>query len=151
MTNNLIEYNEHRNRRWTLEMDWDIGFSVFSKRSIICSKHVGPIWRWKVQHKHDHHTCLYKVCHEYLVDIKETHTLSMFYKMYSQCIVDLQTRYLCTIIQHSNVITSAVSKRIARVVKLPWIFPGASLKVNGAPGNIQGSLAALHRMDGNKK
>ena len=25
-------------------------------------------------------------------------------------------------------------------MKLPWIFPGAPLKVNGAPGNIQGNL-----------
>ena len=24
-------------------------------------------------------------------------------------------------------------------VKLPWIFPGAPLKINGAPGNIQGN------------
>ena len=28
-------------------------------------------------------------------------------------------------------------------VKLPWIFPGAPLKINGAPGNIQGNLTAL--------
>ena len=25
-------------------------------------------------------------------------------------------------------------------VKLPWIFPGAPLNFNGAPGNIQGNL-----------
>ena len=29
-------------------------------------------------------------------------------------------------------------------VKLPWIFPGAPLKINGAPGNIQGNLTAMH-------
>ena len=28
-----------------------------------------------------------------------------------------------------------------RTVKLPWIFLGAPLTFNGAPGNIQGSLA----------
>ena len=28
---------------------------------------------------------------------------------------------------------------------LPWIFPGAPLKVNGAPGNIQGNWTALSR------
>ena len=27
--------------------------------------------------------------------------------------------------------------------RLPWIFPGAPLKFNGAPGNIQGNLTAL--------
>ena len=27
--------------------------------------------------------------------------------------------------------------------RLPWIFPGASFKVNGPPGNIQGNLRAL--------
>ena len=27
-----------------------------------------------------------------------------------------------------------------RAVKLPWIFPGAQLTFNGAPGNIQGNL-----------
>ena len=27
--------------------------------------------------------------------------------------------------------------------RLPWIFPGAPLKVNGAPGNIQGNLTTL--------
>ena len=30
-----------------------------------------------------------------------------------------------------------------RAVKLPWIFPGAPMKVNGAPWNIQGNLTAL--------
>ena len=29
---------------------------------------------------------------------------------------------------------------LSRVVKLPWIFPGAPLKFNGAPGNIQGNI-----------
>ena len=29
---------------------------------------------------------------------------------------------------------------IIRAGKLPWIFPGALLEVNGAPGNIQGNL-----------
>ena len=29
-------------------------------------------------------------------------------------------------------------------VKLPWIFPGAPLKFNGAPGKIQGNLTAMH-------
>ena len=29
---------------------------------------------------------------------------------------------------------------IYRAVKLPWIFPGAPLTFNGAPGNIQGNL-----------
>ena len=28
-------------------------------------------------------------------------------------------------------------------VKLPWIFPGTPLKVNGAPGNIQGNLTGI--------
>ena len=28
-------------------------------------------------------------------------------------------------------------------VKLPWIFPGASLTFNGAPGNIQGNLTGM--------
>ena len=28
-------------------------------------------------------------------------------------------------------------------VKLPWIFPGAPLKINGAPGNIQGNLTGM--------
>ena len=27
--------------------------------------------------------------------------------------------------------------------KLPWIFPGAPLHFNGAPGNIQGNLTAM--------
>ena len=33
-------------------------------------------------------------------------------------------------------------------VKSPWIFPGASLKVNisGAPGNIQGNLTGMHHL-----
>ena len=30
-----------------------------------------------------------------------------------------------------------------RDVKLPWIFPGTPLKINGTPGNIQGKLSAL--------
>ena len=30
-----------------------------------------------------------------------------------------------------------------RAVQLPWIFPGAPLKINGTPGNIQGNLTAL--------
>ena len=28
-------------------------------------------------------------------------------------------------------------------VKLPWIFPGAPLKVNGVPGNIQGNVTGM--------
>ena len=28
-------------------------------------------------------------------------------------------------------------------VKLPWIFPGAPLKINGAPKNIQGNLTGI--------
>ena len=32
---------------------------------------------------------------------------------------------------------------ILRAVKLPWIFPGAPMKVNGAPWNIQDNLTAL--------
>ena len=28
-------------------------------------------------------------------------------------------------------------------VKLPWIFPGAPLKINGASGNIQGNLTSI--------
>ena len=38
-----------------------------------------------------------------------------------------------------------------RTVKIPWIFPGAPLILNGAPGNIQGNLitgvdaAAIYR------
>ena len=27
--------------------------------------------------------------------------------------------------------------------RLPWIFPGAPLKINGAPGNIQGNLTGM--------
>ena len=27
--------------------------------------------------------------------------------------------------------------------KLPWIFPGAQLKLNGSPGNIQGNLTGM--------
>ena len=30
------------------------------------------------------------------------------------------------------------------MVKLPWIFMGAPLNVNGAPGNIQGNLTGIH-------
>ena len=30
-----------------------------------------------------------------------------------------------------------------RAVKLPWIFPGAPLSFNGAPGNIQGNSTTL--------
>ena len=30
---------------------------------------------------------------------------------------------------------------------LPWIFPGTPLKLNSAPGNIQGNLTALHDAD----
>ena len=30
-----------------------------------------------------------------------------------------------------------------RAVRLPWIFPGALLTVNGAWGDIRGSLTAL--------
>ena len=35
-------------------------------------------------------------------------------------------------------------KKCAQLSKLPWIFPGALLAFNGAPGNIQGNLAALN-------
>ena len=28
--------------------------------------------------------------------------------------------------------------------KLPWIFPGARLKINGASGNGQGNLTGMH-------
>ena len=30
------------------------------------------------------------------------------------------------------------------LVQLPWIFPGAPLKINGAPGNIQGNLTGMN-------
>ena len=33
-----------------------------------------------------------------------------------------------------------------RFAKLPWIFPGAPLKINGALGNIPGNLRALYNM-----
>ena len=33
-------------------------------------------------------------------------------------------------------------------VKLPWLFPGAPLIFNGAPGNIQGNLTGMHHMLG---
>ena len=34
-------------------------------------------------------------------------------------------------------------------VKLPWIFPGAPLKVNEAPGNIQGNLTGTKHLHQN--
>ena len=33
---------------------------------------------------------------------------------------------------------------ICKSVKLPWIFPRAPLKINGAPGNIQGNLTGMY-------
>ena len=32
-------------------------------------------------------------------------------------------------------------------IKLPWIFPGAPLIFNGAPGNIQGKLTGMSRIN----
>ena len=32
---------------------------------------------------------------------------------------------------------------ITYLSKLPWIFPGAPLEINGAPGNIQGNLTGM--------
>ena len=32
-------------------------------------------------------------------------------------------------------------------VKLPWIFPGAPLNLNGAPGNIQGNLTGIWKFN----
>ena len=38
---------------------------------------------------------------------------------------------------------------ISQPVKLPWIFPGAPLNFNGAPGNIQGNLTGRDILYGN--
>ena len=44
----------------------------------------------------------------------------------------------------ANIINSASRSEVSRIpVKLPWIFPAAPLKINGAPGNIQGNLTAM--------
>ena len=31
------------------------------------------------------------------------------------------------------------------IIKLPWIFPGATLKFNGAPRNIHGNFTGVHQ------
>ena len=38
---------------------------------------------------------------------------------------------------------SEVTQRVYIPVKLPCIFPGAPLKVSGAPGNFQGNLTGM--------
>ena len=50
------------------------------------------------------------------------------------------------IIIHTCRVTLDILSKIDDIiipVKIPWIFPGAPLKINGAPGNIQGNLAGM--------
>ena len=42
-----------------------------------------------------------------------------------------------------NVTLGICNRPIAKLSMLPWAFPGAPLKVNGSPGNIQGNLTVL--------
>ena len=50
----------------------------------------------------------------------------------------------CNIQYRSTRFNNGSSKLIEDIpVKLPWIFPGAPLNFNGAPGNIQGNLRGM--------
>ena len=48
-------------------------------------------------------------------------------------------------LNRQQVITQHLMFNTTYLSNLPWIFPGAPLKFDGAPGNIQGNLTALHR------
>ena len=54
----------------------------------------------------------------------------------------IQLRYWNTPVTRTSLL-NAKNQRKCILVKLPWIFPGVSLKVNGAPRNIQGNLTGM--------
>ena len=70
----------------------------------------------------------------YIYDIMGSVGLTVvwtYHKIYSEC-------YTIIILRSSPVTT------LPELSKLPWIFPGAPLIFDGAPGNIQGNLTGMH-------
>ena len=46
--------------------------------------------------------------------------------------------------RHHNALGMVGYKSFACLLELSWIFPGASLKINGAPCGVQGGLTGMH-------
>ena len=134
-----------------------LNMSASAKWVPFCHEHtkLKPICRWTpdesvVMHEKMYLLMNYMWVMMYLLKIpyfrsryrKWIENMWALWYMLTNCIIRYVPRggYIhCAVISESGLL----SYYFNRAVKLPWIFPGAPLKVNGAPGNIQGNLTAL--------